>query len=357
MANNLGVHDYTIGGMFDTWGDAIVADLAILNKMAGDALVKSDTSGPITLSTTDCQNFAFQFTGSGSTTVDYRVPDSIARFWWAQNARATGSVTIRCAAGGTSVTLAAGEKRLVYSDGTNCADLTILTIAISGVSGLQTALDAKQPLDSDLTAIAALTTTSFGRAFLALADAAAARTAIGAVIGTNVQAYNANLTTYAGTAPTAAGLALLDDAAASNQRTTLGLGTAAIIDETTTAQFLANTASKALSTDQVWAGGTEVTLTDAATIALDMSLFINAKVTLGGNRALGTPTNTKNGQSGSIRIIQDGTGSRTLSFASAFKFEFGANPVLSTAASSTDVLNYKVLASGIIQASLSKAIA
>lgn len=39
---------------------------------------------------------------------------------------------------------------------------------------------ASQPLDSDLTAIAALSTTSFGRAFLALADAAAARTAIGA---------------------------------------------------------------------------------------------------------------------------------------------------------------------------------
>lgn len=36
-----------------------------------------------------------------------------------------------------------------------------------------------QPLDSDLTAIAALTTTSFGRSFLALADAAAARTLAG----------------------------------------------------------------------------------------------------------------------------------------------------------------------------------
>jgi len=36
-----------------------------------------------------------------------------------------------------------------------------------------------QPLDSDLTAIAALATTSYGRSFLALADAAAARTAVG----------------------------------------------------------------------------------------------------------------------------------------------------------------------------------
>lgn len=43
---------------------------------------------------------------------------------------------------------------------------------------MTTALSGKQPLDSDLTAIAALTTTAYGRAFLALADAAAARTAL-----------------------------------------------------------------------------------------------------------------------------------------------------------------------------------
>ncbi len=41
-----------------------------------------------------------------------------------------------------------------------------------------TALDARQPLDSDLSAIAALTTTTFGRSLLVLATAAAARTAL-----------------------------------------------------------------------------------------------------------------------------------------------------------------------------------
>jgi len=46
-------------------------------------------------------------------------------------------------------------------------------------------------------------------------------------IGSTVQAYSANLSEYATVNPTAAGLALLGDADAAAQRTTLGLGTAA----------------------------------------------------------------------------------------------------------------------------------
>ncbi len=59
-----------------------------------------------------------------------------------------------------------------------------------------------QPIDSDLTAIAALTTTSYGRSLLAAADAAALRTLAGTVIGTDVEAHDADLTTIAGLTPT-----------------------------------------------------------------------------------------------------------------------------------------------------------
>lgn len=58
-------------------------------------------------------------------------------------------------------------------------------------------------------------------------DALTARANLGLAIGTNVQAYSANLDEYAAVNPTAAGLALLDDIDAAAQRTTLGLGTIA----------------------------------------------------------------------------------------------------------------------------------
>ncbi len=61
---------------------------------------------------------------------------------------------------------------------------------------------AYQPLDSDLTAIAALSTTSFGRALLTLADAAALQTVGNLVVGTNVEAWDADLDDIAALTPT-----------------------------------------------------------------------------------------------------------------------------------------------------------
>lgn len=56
------------------------------------------------------------------------------------------------------------------------ADTTVLATDAEVASAISALSSVYQPLDSDLTAIAALSTTSYGRAFLALANAAAGRT-------------------------------------------------------------------------------------------------------------------------------------------------------------------------------------
>ena len=89
--------------------------------------------------------------------------------------------------------------------------------------------------------------------------------------------------------------------------------------------------------------GSVVSLTDAATIAVDLSLGNNFSVTLAGNRTLGAPTNTTAGQSGVIVVTQDSTGSRTLAYNSIYKFAGGTAPTLTAGVGgAVDVLAYYV---------------
>ena len=107
----------------------------------------------------------------------------------------------------------------------------------------------------------------------------------------------------------------------------------------------ANLGHADLATAQTFTAGQRgavTALTDAASIATDLALSNNYSVTLAGNRALANPTNIVAGQSGSIFVTQDATGSRTLAYGSYFKFVGGTAPVLSTAASSIDRLDYVV---------------
>lgn len=85
----------------------------------------------------------------------------------------------------------------------------------------------------------------------------------------------------------------------------------------------------------------EQTLTDGATIDWNLSTQQVAKVTLGGNRTLNAPTNQQAGAFYSLAIIQDGTGSRTLTFNSAYKFTGATAPTLTTTASAKDIIIFK----------------
>lgn len=90
------------------------------------------------------------------------------------------------------------------------------------------------------------------------------------------------------------------------------------------------------------------TLTDGATITPNFALANNFTVTLGGNRTLANPSNLTAGQSGSIFIVQDATGSRTLAYGTQYDFIGGTAPTLSTAANSVDRIDYVVRTTGSI---------
>lgn len=133
-------------------------------------------------------------------------------------------------------------------------------------------------------------------------------------------------------------------------------GKIASADIATSSQYRNNTSNKLLETDAVWSSADLVTLTDAATIAVDLSTGINFTVTLGGNRTLGNPTNTKVGQSGIIVVNQDGTGGRTLAFGGNYKFANGVAPSPDTTAGRVNIYCYVVISASFIMLTLQRGV-
>ena len=97
-----------------------------------------------------------------------------------------------------------------------------------------------------------------------------------------------------------------------------------------------------------------VTVTDAACISVNFALGNNFLVTLGGNRTLKAPANCTAGQTGNFYVIQDSTGSRTLSYNTAWQFVSAAAPTLSTGASDVDILVYSARSATTVDAVLLK---
>ena len=78
------------------------------------------------------------------------------------------------------------------------------------------------------------------------------------------------------------------------------------------------------------------TLTAGTTVSWNMASGANAKLTPAQNFTLSNPTNMLAGASGMLTITQDATGSRVITWGSAYKFPGGTKFVLSTAASAID---------------------
>ena len=83
------------------------------------------------------------------------------------------------------------------------------------------------------------------------------------------------------------------------------------------------------------------TLTDGATVSWNALTQQVAKLTLGGNRTLGSASSGVTGEFISLLVIEDGTGSRTLTWNGAYEFASDTAPTLTTTANLGDLFVFR----------------
>lgn len=81
-------------------------------------------------------------------------------------------------------------------------------------------------------------------------------------------------------------------------------------------------------------------LSDASSTTWDCDVAQVATWTIGGNRSLAAATNQVAGTFYTLVVAQDGTGGRTITWNSIYKFQDGADESLSTGASDVDIFTF-----------------
>ncbi len=181
---------------------------------------------------------------------------------------------------------------------------TVAVDKIQGSSGTTVTIPTGHSLTvTDGIGISSLPTITVAKGGTNATSASAARTNLGLVIGTNVQAFDADLV----------------------------------------AKDTNNTFTKAQR------GSTQTAGSQTGSITLDFDTYQNFVLTATGNVTLANPSTESVGQSGIIVFIQDGSGSRTLSLGTDYETAGGAGLTISTGANAVDVIPYFVKASGSIQ--------
>jgi hypothetical protein len=287
------------------WGDITNTNLTILQQAIAGYEEISIAGGvqttPLTFSNglvSDGKNAVIKFIGTITGNQTVTIPDSIEKTYIISNGT-TGAFTVEFkTVSGTGVTFGATDKstKTLFADGTNIVDTG--TVSLTGVQTLTnktlTAPILDEINDSNGNEEIIFTTTASAVNEITIANAAAGNRPNISVTGDDT-----NIGLSVSTKGT--GLILFNDGAYN----------------------------------------ADATLTDGATITWDVGSSPVAKVTLGGNRTLSAPTNSASGQFISLTVIQDATGSRLLTWNSAYEFTGDVAPTLTTTASKADIFVFK----------------
>jgi hypothetical protein len=169
------------------------------------------------------------------------------------------------------------------------------------------------------------------------ATASAARTALGLVIGTNVQAWDTDLDTWATkTAPTGTVVGTTDTQTLTNKTIAYASNTLTDVAGVTATQTLTNkTLTNPTVTNYV---ETPFTANSSTAITLDLTNGTVQIITLTGNATITMPTATS-GKSFVLFLKQDATGSRTVTW-STVKWPSGTAPTITSTASKQDIFSF-----------------
>ena len=336
-----------------TWGDKTNNNLDVLDAFSGGYLSKSVAgSANVTLTTanasatSESSNKVIEFTGELTDNITVFVPEVENNYLIYNNT--TGSFTLTVAAtnhGANGVAITQGKYGLVYVDGASNYNVenALTKFGDISVSNVNVSVDANVTgnvnvsVDANVTGNVNVSGTINSQAISAAAN-----------ISTTANVSIDEALSVTGTL-NANGSVIFNEPGASTADVRMesdGQTHMFFLDASANAIGIGNSSPTASLTVANNAVAEQGTLTDGATITPDLSTKNNFTVTLGGNRTLAAPTNSTTGQCGYIRIVQDGTGGRTLTFNSAYKFINGTDLDMSSAAASSIYrLDYVVISS------------
>ena len=317
MANttsaNLKLTVQSTGENSGTWGQFTNTNLLILEQAIGgyDAVGLNATTGAtLTFSNgvlSNGKNQVIKLTGTITSNVDVVIPDSIEKTYLIENATSGAFTVTFKTSSGTGVTWGSTDKstKIIYSDGTNVVDTGLISNIVE---------DTSPQLGADLDA------NSFNIKF----DDAT---------GIKDDSDNEQLIFQSNT--TAVNYFEMTNSATGNNPALSVEG-----GDTNVGLNISTKGTGLVKFDNA-AYNADFALTDGATIDWAVNTSPVAKVTLGGNRTLNAPTGSASGQFISLVVIQDGTGSRTLTWNAVYEFASDTAPTLTTTANLGDLFVFK----------------